>query len=142
MPLIQAPFRASKKLYAFNPESFTVEASPGGNGFMGHRYSLEAIWFTRRSNGKRAAVIGELWDHSNTRYTPQPWGLAEFIEQIHTARYGGTPGGVWDGNVAWWGSGYADDGARQAAVLPHLQHQLANYPAIPAGYQGWYLLQD
>jgi hypothetical protein len=144
MPLIAHKFLASKKLYAFDKSSFTYEqqfTSVNGikTGAYTWRYTIQAVWFRKRSNGRLAAFTGILWDHSKT---PQPLTADEFISTVHTARYGGTPEGCWDGNVAWWAKPYSDSEDLQAAKLPFLKDMLAHHPETPNGYDGWYLFTE
>lgn len=148
MPLIPAPkFLKSKKLYAIDPASFEVTSNqthpsdPTKVGDVMHRYSMQAVWFGKRSNGLLAAFSGELWDFSSSR-DGGPWNVDDFIQNVKTARYGATPLGCWDGYGAWWSKPAADDYALQQEVLPFYQNMLANYPAIPSGYHGWFSFVD
>jgi hypothetical protein len=142
MPLIPHDFRASKKLYAIDESSLVADLTPGsvsgGKDYV--RYSVQAVWFSKRSNGRLGAFTGTLWDGSID--VQNPWSIDDFIANIETARYGGNPEGCWDGKASWWAKPYADDEAMQNARLPFLKEMLENHPNIPQGYRGWFLLTE
>lgn len=150
MPLIKRSFIKSKKLYAINPSSFTVTerkfVNQHGEEHTGWNYSIKAVWYATRNNGYLAAFFGTIGtyhtsNNPNTK-TNHEWSFEEFLEFYNSARYGGNPHGCWDGEGTWWNSSYSDSYAEQQAILPFLQDQLDNYPNIPAGYDGWYMLKD
>lgn len=93
---------------------------------------LDAVWFRRR-NGLTVACIGHLWDIQN----PLPKDAAEFLARHDDGRYGGTCEGRWDGERYWGAQAPELIDAHLALLRP----MLANYPAIPPGYDGWWTFQ-
>ena len=144
--LIFSPFLASKKVYALDPQGITFverkNVDSAGTAYTMRSYQIPAVWFSRRSNGRKAAFFGVLWDSERTNDAdgvPAVWDLDAFIANCDTGHYGGTPFGCWDGQAAWWGdAAYSNDYAKQQEKLPFLQEMLEAYPAIPAGYEGWF----
>ncbi len=90
---------------------------------------INAVWYRRR-RGATVACIGRQWDIQ----TPAPQDAAEFLARHTDGRHGGTCEGRWDG-TGYWGAQEPDV---IAADLEILRPMLANYPAIPAGYDGWW----
>jgi hypothetical protein len=76
------------------------------------------------------ACIGTLWD----RQPERPADAVEFLECHDDGRHGGDCEGRWDGERYW--------GAQEPGVIERhldlLRPMLANYPNIPAGYDGWW----
>ncbi|WP_030975190.1 hypothetical protein [Streptomyces sp. NRRL S-1824] len=91
--------------------------------------AVTAVWF-RRKQGATVACIGNLWDTQR----PTPKDVAEFLARHTDGRYGGTCEGRWDGEH-YWGAQKPDTIAEHLELL---RPMLANYPAIPAGYDGWW----
>lgn len=132
--LVQTDFAISKKLYAINPD--TIQNRYTGDNHAGlpmYKVSIEAIWF-RRKNGVEVASKGFLWDHA----VGKEWTVEDFINEADTGRYGGSPIGSWDGEDVIGVTNY------QAILelVKELDPILNAYPAIPQGYQGWYLMKD
>lgn len=104
-------------------ESFN---SPTGDWYW---YRIDAVWF-RRKQGVTVACTGHLRDLQR----PEPADHAQFLAQHDDGRYGGTCEGRWDGE-RYWG---AQEPEVMAEHLELLRPMLANYPAIPAGFDGWW----
>ena len=92
---------------------------------------LDAVWFRRR-NRQTVACVGHLWGYSGGET------VGEFLEGITTARYGGTCLSRWDGLVHWSNGLERDEMERQLAIL---RPMLEGYPAIPEGYDGWWVFR-
>ncbi|MEW2415272.1 hypothetical protein AB0953_16375 [Streptomyces sp. NPDC046866] len=124
-------FLISRKPYAVDLGSLhgsRMETPQGRNDYY-FDGRIGAVWFRRR-NGMTVACIGELWD---LQY-PEPASARAFLEQHEDGRYGGDCQGRWDG-VGYWGAERPEIVAQHLAVL---QPMLANYPALPPGYDGWW----
>lgn len=122
-------FLISQRPYAVDLASLrTSEPRSAHDGSLYVRATLDAVWFRRRQ-GVTVACIGQLWDHQ-----APPADAAQFLAQHADGRYGGNCFGRWDGK-AYWGDG---DLKIMAGNLAVLRPMLANYPAIPEGYLGWY----
>jgi hypothetical protein len=131
-------FGISNGLYAVDLDSLKTEwhefqwrngrppSAPEGTW----RCTVQAVWFRRR---RRVTVscIGELWDSQ----TVKPETALEFLAAHDDGRYGGSTEGRWDGS-GYWGSQVSLE--EQEAHLAVLRPMLANYPAVPAGYDGWW----
>jgi hypothetical protein len=113
-------FLVSRRPYAINLSSLQIDL---------HRCTVNAVWFRRRS-GKTMACVGHLWDYQN----PTPKDTAEFLTRHDDGRFGGTCEGRWDGE-RYWGSQWPGDIAEHLKLLKPM---LANYPAVPVGYDGWW----
>jgi hypothetical protein len=114
-------FLISRRPYAVDLSSLNVTDSL--------RVTVRAVWFRRRS-GVTAACVGELWDHQ--RATPAT--ALEFLAAHDDGRYGGDCHGRWDGE-RYWGAQEPDAIAQH---LDLLRPMLANYPALPGSYDGWW----
>ena len=96
--LIFSPFLASKKVYALDPQGITFverkNVDSAGTAYTMRSYQIPAVWFSRRSNGRKAAFFVVLWDSERTNDAdgvPAVWDLDAFIANCDTGRYGGTP---------------------------------------------------
>jgi hypothetical protein len=119
-------FLISRRPYAVDLSSLTVD-EPGPLGWCwGH---VNAVWF-RRKNGVTAACVGTMRNYQR----PAPGDITEFLTEFTDGRYGGNCEGRWDG-TGYWG---AENPETIAAHLELLRPMLAAYPAIPAGYDGWW----
>lgn len=129
-------FLISRKPFAIDLSTITGTQAGGTDAvrFSGH---ANAVWF-RRKDGVIRPRLGSLmlWSH----YLPAPLDLDD-PRAILTAdldgRYGGDCDGRWDG-TGYWGAETLDVRKQHLAVL---QPMLANYPAIPEGYDGWWTFQ-
>lgn len=90
---------------------------------------ITAVWFRRRKS-VTVACVGTLWDIQDSA----PTDAVEFLTRHTDGRYGGNCDGRWDGERYW--------GAQEPAVIEQhlalLRPMLANYPAIPDGFDGWW----
>jgi hypothetical protein len=129
-------FLISRKQFAINLDSVQGDQHPRGDR---HAYSgtANAVWY-RRQNGITRACIGTLGLRSH--YLPRPLDLCDAID-ILTAdldgRYGGDCHGRWDGQ-SYWGNVTLEQQEQHLAIL---RPMLANYPDMPAGYDGWWTFQ-
>jgi hypothetical protein len=132
----ESRFLISRKPYAVDLDTLT--ASQGERGdliwFSG---AVDALWF-RKQNGVTRACIGSLKLFSH--YLSERLDILD-PHAVLTAdldgRYGGDCHGRWDG-TGYWG---AEDLAVQARHLAILRPMLANYPALPDGFDGWWTFQ-
>jgi hypothetical protein len=132
-------FVISRRPYAVDLSSLrgTVEPSPQGRRPSYYRGRIDAVWFRRKTIGWGAdkntitvACIGTLWDSQDD----QPANAREFLERHDDGRYGGDCDGRWDG-TSYWGNVTLEQQKQHLAIL---RPMLANYPAIPDGYDGWW----
>jgi hypothetical protein len=127
-------FLISRKPYAIDLNSLrgTRTETPRGRNDYYYAGRIDAVWFRRRK-GVTVACIGELWD---LQY-PEPNTARQFLEQHKDGSLGGDCHGRWDGD-SYWGNVTL---AEQQRHLTILQPMLANYPAVPDGYDGWWTFQ-
>lgn len=125
----ETSFRVSRNPYAVDLASLTGTLDTSGAAPV-YRGTINAVWF-RRHKGRIAACIGQLWDFQNH----EPADAIEFLARLTDGRSGGRCHGRWNG-ISYW----ADDEHRNQREihLDTLQPALANYPAIPASYGGWW----
>jgi hypothetical protein len=126
-------FRISDKPFAIDLATITAEQSPQGERwYISGR--ANALWF-RRKDGTTRACIGTLglWRHHMVEQVDITDPQAILTADLDS-RYGGDCMGRWDGERYW--------GAQELTVMEEhlavLRPMLANYPAIPAGYDGWW----
>lgn len=124
-------FLISRKPYAVDLSSLRggLTDTPQGRNeyyFGGH---IDAVWFRRRK-GVTVACIGQLWDNQY----PEPADAVQFLERHGDGRYGGDCYGRWDG-TSYWGNVTLAEQERHLAIL---RPMLANYPAVPEGFDGWW----
>lgn len=125
----ETKFLISHKPYAVDLSTLrNTNHDPRGR-FWGR---IDAVWFRRR-NGITVACIGDLWDNQDNT----PATAREFLERHDDGRYGGDCVGRWDGD-SYWGNVTLAEQERHLAIL---RPMLANYPAIPPGYDGWWTFQ-
>ena len=128
-------FLISRRPYAVDLESLQVASyQPTYNGGVPtgrtiYNATINAVWFRRRK-GATVACIGELWDS----WRESTDDVYQALEWMDTGRYGGDCKGRWDGE-RYWGAQEPETIERHLAVL---RPMLANFPDIPAGYDGWW----
>jgi hypothetical protein len=123
-------FVLSHRPYAVDLSSLRVKVAAGWNGDYGHG-NINAVWF-RRKNGVTFACVGELWDSQQ----PVPADAAQFLAQHDDGRYGGRPFARWDGERFWSAGQDPDENDRHLELL---RPMLADYPAVPDGWDGWWV---
>jgi hypothetical protein len=122
-------FLISHKPYAVDLTSLRTQehTRPDSSHFYSGR--INAVWFRRR-RGETVACIGTLWDFQNTSPADGP----AFLAAHDDGRHGGDCDGRWDG-TSYWGNVTLEQQEQHLAIL---RPMLANYPAIPDGYDGWW----
>lgn len=123
-------FVLSHRPYAVDLSSFRIDEIRTGYRGEYACASVNAVWF-RRKNGVNQAVVGELWDAQDVI----PKDAVQFLEQHEDGRYGGRPFARWDG-TSFWCAG--QDPEENAWYLELLKPMLADFPAVPVGYDGWW----
>lgn len=124
-------FLISRKPYAVDLGSLRIsDVRTRYDGATVYAGRIDAVWFRRR-RGVTVACIGQLWDFQTGE---PPTDAAEFLRRHDDGRYGGDCHGRWDGD-RYWGAQQPDTIEQHLALL---QPMLAAYPAIPAGYDGWW----
>lgn len=102
-----------------------------------YRIQYPAVWF-KRKNGFAAVVKGFLWSYvRNIDVTDVAAVEAEFKASFD-GRYGGNAEFRWDGVNMW---APEQDFTTTAATQQELDQYLNAFPAIPAGYTGWYSIK-
>ncbi|WP_431781753.1 hypothetical protein [Streptomyces chumphonensis] len=124
-------FVISRRPYAVDLDS--LHLTQDGERYDGapiYTVTLAAVWFRRR-NKLTVACVGHLRDIQSG---DAPADAAEFLARHDDGRYGGDCHGRWDGTGYW--------GAQEPEVIEQhlalLRPMLANFPAIPPGYDGWW----
>jgi hypothetical protein len=103
----------------------------------GHTWAhLPAVWFRKRA-GVLAACAGELRDLQQ----PAPADARAFLAAHADGRYGGDCRARWDGRTLWVTPAEADP-AHYESYLALLGPMLAAWPAVPAGYDGWWTFRE
>lgn len=127
-------FLISRKPFAVDLDTLRGSRTDTPQGLNDYYFSgqIDAVWFRRRK-GVTVACIGTLWDLQH----PEPANAREFLTQHEDGRYGGDCAGRWDGD-GYWGHERPDIQARHLAIL---RPMLANYPAVPKGFDGWWTFQ-
>lgn len=128
-------FRISRRPYAVRLDSLHarfhhIERRIGQSkpGYWDCR--IDAVWFRRR-RGETVAVLGTLWAFQDA----EPADAADFLRKHTDGRYGGSAEARWDGTSYWSNQLTLDS---DEYCLDILRPMLANYPAIPPGYDGWW----
>lgn len=129
-------FLISRKPFAIDLSTVTVECTHQHDAYWLSGHCL-AAWY-RRKNGTTYACLGtlRLWAH-RLREEPDVSSPEAILGNDLDSRYGGDPDGRWDGE-RYWGS---QKPMEQALHLTFLEPMLANYPALPDGYDGWWTFQ-
>jgi hypothetical protein len=126
-------FLISRKPFAINLSTVTVNREQQQDAWWlsGH---CEAVWYRRR-NGTTYACLGtlRLWAHW-LREEPDVSSPEAILRNRLDSRYGGDPDGRWDGEN-YWGS---QKPFEQALHLTLLEPMIADFPALPEGYDGWW----
>lgn len=140
MPLLKytRPFAVSKRLYALDLSTY------GANNPVPHpavdpqmyvySMSVAAVWF-KKNKGKIVAHAGQCWDMISSAHEPT---LDHFLTNYSTARYGASTVAKWDGETFW--SPQRLPRAEEDAYIERLSGYLQDYPNIPTGMSGWYLM--
>jgi hypothetical protein len=115
-------FKLSKRPYAVNMGSLTVNEHG--------RSHVDAVWFRRRS-GLTVACAGTLWDYQDER----PADAVAFLIAHDDGRYGGNAVARWDRSNLWAPQMPIERAHEYLAVL---RPMLAQFPAIPEGWDGWW----
>ncbi len=121
-------FLISRKPYAINLASFRCSERNSEKPWAW--YTVDAVWFRGRKT-EPVACIGDLHTIIDD---PAPADAAEFLERYTDGRYGGDCHGRWDG-ASYWGNVTLEQQQQHLAIL---RPMLANYPALPPGYDGWW----
>ena len=126
-------FLISRKPYAIDLSTVTIERHHQHDTYW-LSGSCQAVWF-RRKSGTTYVCLGSLrlWAHW-LREEPDVSSPEAILSNNLDSRYGGDPDGRWDGE-RYWGSQKPLVQSRHLALL---EPMLANYPAVPAGYDGWW----
>lgn len=114
-------FRITDRPFAVDLSSYV--AGPGSG-------EVRAVWFRRRV-GRLAACAGWLRDYQSTCQETAEGFLAAYVN----GQYGGDCKARWDGTNLWC----LDDEPGRAVYQGILMPMLANYPAVPPGYDGWWV---
>ena len=127
----ETKFLISRRPYAVDLDSLRVqETHTRQDGSPYYVARIDAVWY-RRKQGVTTAHIGTLWDFQDGEPTSDP---AEFLARHDDGRYGGDCDGRWDGE-GYWGAQRPETIDAHLAIL---RPMLANFPAIPDGYEGWF----
>lgn len=128
-------FLISRKPFAIDLSTVTAEQQQRGDrdtwNFSG---SAHAVWY-RRQQGITRACVGSL--PLFTHYLTEPVDLSDPVAILSAdldGRYGGDCHGRWDGD-RYWGAQEPEVMERHLALL---RPMLADYPTVPAGYDGWW----
>lgn len=124
-----AKFLISQSPYAVDLGSFTAREVPMGTGLPRWRSEIGAVWFRRRA-GKTQATVGTLRGFIGPKHET----AEEFLTSLDDSRYGGHCEGRWDG-YRYWGS---QDPELITDHLLLLRSMHEHYPAVPAGFDGWW----
>lgn len=127
----ETEFVLSHKQYAVNLSGLHIQRHEPDDWFTYPWYTIaaDAVWYRRRK-GVTIACIGHLRTSSNAH----PIDVRQFLEEYTDGRYGGDCVGRWDG-TGYWGNVPLSTQEQHLAVL---RPMLAAYPAVPAGYDGWW----
>lgn len=101
------------------------------------RISYPAVWF-KKKNGVVTVVKGHLWSYLRGVDVSDTTKIEEDFKASFDGRYGGNAVFRWDGFNMW---APEQDFTTVAAVQAELDGYLNAFPAIPAGYTGWYSIK-
>lgn len=117
-------FGYSKNVYALDPSTFHVRVATNTGPY---RYTVEAVWFTRRkATSRRAVKRGKA-----TSTSPYLLTYAEFLEKKNISIDGNI---IWDGEEIWGETKLKEQVAAAAYLDPILQQG----PSLLAPWDGWY----
>jgi hypothetical protein len=124
-------FRLYKTLVAVDLGTFAFGDRDPSRG------TLRAVWFARR-RGVLRACTGRISDLQPVPAGGRAPSCEEFLA-AYTSNHGATCHARWDGKTYW---GAPELGAMEPAAMVRnvafLGRMLDGYPAIPAGYNGWW----
>ncbi|MHA4819457.1 hypothetical protein ACXZ65_34470 [Streptomyces aculeolatus] len=133
-------FLISHKPFAVNLSTLDSDKQTAQNEGTEHerhhyRGRIAAVWFRRR-RGTTYACLGslKLWSHNLRQPIADTTDPVQVLSADLDSRYGGDCYGRWDGE-RYWGS---QKPFEQDLHLALLESTLANYPAVPDGYDGWW----
>lgn len=133
-------FLISRKPFAVDLGSLSSESQTvhnAGTEYERHIYRgrIEAVWF-RRKHGTTYACLGslKLWGHNLPRRIEDIEDPVKVLSADLDSGSGGDCHGRWDGD-RYWGAQEPDVIERHLELL---RPMLANYPAVPDGYDGWW----
>lgn len=126
-------FLISQRPYAVDLATLTGKQDEHGER-ISYSGSVRALWF-RRQSGVTRACLGTLglWALN----LPEPIDVDDphaVLSADLDGRYGAVCEGRWDGEH-YWGAQRPEEIEQHLGVL---RPMLANYPALPAGYDGWW----
>jgi hypothetical protein len=127
-------FLISHKPYAVDLSTLKASQETNhGRHFL--RGSVRAVWY-RRQAGVTRACLGQLglWAHYLPELVSDVADPMAVLSADLDGRYGGDCEGRWDGEN-YWGAQKPETIEQHLAVL---RPMLANFPAIPDGYDGWW----
>lgn len=126
----ETKFLISRKPYAADLASLRTSESERDPSKPWAWYVVNAVWFRGRK-AEPVACIGTLRTIIDD---PAPASAREFLERYTDGRYGGDCQGRWNG-AGYWGAEMPEVQAQHLAIL---RPMLANYPAVPDGFDGWW----
>lgn len=133
--------REDRFLISRKPFAIDLTTVTGKQHERGDRWSYsgraQAVWY-RRKDGTTRACLGSLMLFSH--YLPKPIDVDDPLAVLSAdldGRYGGDCEGRWDGE-RYWGAQEPDVQEQHLAIL---RPMLANYPAAPEGFDGWWTFQ-
>lgn len=129
-------FLISRKPFAIDLSTVTLKSTER-DGIYWLSGSCQAVWY-RRKAGVTRACVGRLplWAQW-LREEPDLSSPEAMLGNDLDGGSGGDPDGRWDG-TGYWGSEIPEVQQQHLAIL---RPMLANYPAIPGGYDGWWTFQ-
>lgn len=119
-------FKISRRPYAVDLDSLRAVQVYAGT----YHVTIDAAWFRRR-RGVTVACVGHLW---GVWKEPPPSDARQALAAMNDGRYGGECKGRWDGK-RYWGSQIPDEISTHMDLLVPMLEQ---FPAVPAGYDGWW----
>lgn len=126
-------FLISRKPFAIDLSTVTLTTTER-DGIYWLTGSCQAVWY-RRKDGVTRACIGKLglWGQW-LREKPDLSTPEAMLGNDLDSRYGGDTQGRWDG-TGYWGAEIPEVQEQHLAIL---RPMLTNFPAVPAGFDGWW----